>query len=78
MTEHGTENPPEPPLELTPLLACSPDTDPEILWFIARQAPQLRRWLVANPRADASLLEYVSQAGGPGLDTAFSILFDKA
>lgn len=67
--------PPAPPLALTPLLACDPQTDTKILWHIAKHAPQLRRWLIANPRADAALLEYVSQAGGPGVKEAFDVLF---
>lgn len=69
--------PPPPPLELTPLVACSPETDPEVLEYIAREAPELRRWLVANPRADARLLEYVSQAGGPGVKEALTVLLDS-
>ena len=56
--------PPPPPLRLSPLLACDPATAPEVLWFIAEHEPALRRWLVANPSADAALLEYVAQAGG--------------
>ena len=66
--------PPEPPIALTPEVACSPDTDPEILWHIAWHVPELRRWLVANPQASPELLEYVSQAGGPGVRRALEIL----
>lgn len=66
--------PPAPPIVLSPLLACDPHTDPEILWYIARHAPPLRRWLVANPNASAELLEYVAQAGGPGVNHALTIL----
>ncbi|MBT1160631.1 hypothetical protein JS541_01895 [Bifidobacterium sp. SO1] len=69
-------SPPQPPLLLTPLVACDPTTDMDILWHIAREAPELRRWLVANPRADAALLEYVAQAGGPGVREALTILLD--
>lgn len=68
--------PPPPPLRLTPLVACDPETDMDILWHIAREAPELRRWLVANPRADAALLEFVAQAGGPGVREALTILLD--
>ncbi|EFA22903.1 hypothetical protein BIFGAL_03944 [Bifidobacterium gallicum DSM 20093 = LMG 11596] len=53
------------------------DTDAELLWHIARTAPELRRWLVANPSADAELLEFVAQAGGPGVKDAFDVLFDS-
>ena len=66
--------PPPPPIALTPAVACNPDTDGEILWHIARHVPELRRWLAANPRSDAALLEYVAQAGGPGVHQALSIL----
>lgn len=68
------ELPPSPPLALTPVVACDPDTDMEILWHIAREVPELRRWLVANPAADAELLEYISQAGGPGVKHALQVL----
>ncbi|MBW3093223.1 hypothetical protein KIH79_09905 [Bifidobacterium sp. 82T10] len=68
--------PPAPPIVLTPLLACDPATDPDILWHIAREAPELRRWLVANPNADAALLEYVAQAGGPGVNVALTVLLE--
>ena len=57
--------PPEPPIRLTPAVACSPDTDVAVLWHIAYHVPELRKWLVANPKADAPLLELVSQRGGP-------------
>ena len=62
--------------DLSPLLACDPATAPEVLWFIAEHEPELRRWLVANPSADAALLEYVAQAGGPGVNRALTILLD--
>lgn len=68
--------PPPPPLRLSPLLACDPAAAPEVLWFIAEHEPELRRWLVANPSADAALLEYVAQAGGPGVNRALTILLD--
>lgn len=67
--------PPTPPIALTPAVACSPDTDAEVLWHIARHAPELRRWLIANPQADAALLEFISQVGGPGVKQALTILF---
>lgn len=69
--------PPPPPLALTPALAADPQTDVDILWRIAREEPELRRWLVANPNADAELLEYVSQAGGPGVRRALNVLLDS-
>lgn len=69
--------PPSPPLALTPAVACDPDTDMEILWHIARDVPRLRRWLVANPAADAELLEYISQAGGPGVKHALQVLLQS-
>lgn len=68
--------PPGPPLRLTAAVACDPATDPEILWHIARTAPELRRWLVANPRAGAELLEYVAQRGGPGVHEAITVLLE--
>ena len=57
--------------------AADPETAIEVLWRIARDEPELRRWLVINPKADASLLEYVSQAGGPGVKQALNVLFDS-
>lgn len=74
---HDPGAPPPPPLELTPQVACDPSTDPEVLWRIARDVPELRRWVVANPSADAMLLEYVSQAGGPGVRRALEVLLDS-
>ncbi len=71
-------SPPPPPLVVTPAMACDPDTDMPTLWLIAREHPHLRKWLIANPKADAALLEYVSQAGGPGVRDAFDILFGEA
>ena len=70
-------NPPTPPLLLTPCVAADPDTDMEVLWHIARHVPDLRRWLVVNPKADAHLLEYISQAGGPGVHRALKVLLDS-
>ena len=68
--------PPPPPLVPTPWHALNPDTDEETLWRIAREEPPLRRWLVANTAASPELLEYVAQAGGPGVAEAFAVLFD--
>ena len=60
-----------------PAVACSPDTDVAVLWHIAYHVPELRKWLVANPKADAPLLELVSQRGGPGVRQALEILFES-
>lgn len=67
-------SPPPPPFMPTPMTACDPATPADVLWIIARDHPQLRRWLVANPKASAELLEYVAQAGGPGVREALLIL----
>ncbi|WP_232339228.1 hypothetical protein [Bifidobacterium choladohabitans] len=69
--------PPEPPLVPTALMATDPETDPSILWAIAREEPRLRRWLVANPAASPALLETVSQLGGPGVRRALEVLLDE-
>lgn len=69
--------PPEPPLVPTALMATDPETDSSILWAIAREEPQLRRWLVANPAASPALLEAVSQLGGPGVRRALEVLLDE-
>ena len=69
-------NPPEPPLPLDPLIACDPSTDIDVLWFIALHAPELHRWLVANPSATPEMLEYIAQAGGPGVGQALSVLLE--
>lgn len=70
----GSYSPPQPPVMLSPLLACDPQTDEDVLWYIAQYAPDLRQWLVANPNASAELLEYVAQSGGPGVNRALTIL----
>lgn len=69
--------PPAPPLQPTPAMACDPMTPRDVLWRIARDEPGLRRWIVANPAADAALLEFVSQAGGPYVRESLQILFDS-
>ena len=69
--------PPEPPLVPTALMATDPATDPSILWTIAREEPQLRRWLVANPAASPALLETISQLGGPGVRRALEVLLNE-
>lgn len=66
--------PPAPPIELTPLVACSADTAQDMLWHIAEYAPRLRKWLVANPSATPAMLEYLAQVGGPGVPEALRIL----
>ena len=77
LTVYGICGRPEPPIRLTPAVACSPDTDVAVLWHIAYHVPELRKWLVANPKADAPLLELVSQRGGPGVRQALEILFES-
>lgn len=69
--------PPIPPLQPTPVMACDPETPYETLWLIARQYPHLRRWIVANPSADAELLEYISQQGGPLVREALEVLLES-
>ncbi|BDR55299.1 hypothetical protein KIMH_14100 [Bombiscardovia apis] len=69
--------PPVPPLLLTPALACDPGTPPEVLWHIAREVPELRRWLPANPKASPEMLETISQLGGPGVKQALTILLES-
>lgn len=70
----ATLHPPAPPITLTALTACDPATGMEILWHIAHHVPELRRWLVANPNATPELMEYIAQAGGPGVNEAIEIL----
>ncbi|WP_240541922.1 hypothetical protein [Bifidobacterium simiarum] len=48
-----------------------------MLWHIAREAPQLRMWLIANPSATPAMLEFVAQTGGPGVRRAFEVLFES-
>lgn len=69
------QNPPEPPIMLTPIVASDPTTKPEILWHIARNIPEFRKWIIANPAADAAILEYISQQGGPDVKHSFEVLF---
>ncbi|MBT1166999.1 hypothetical protein JS539_09510 [Bifidobacterium simiarum] len=69
--------PPPPPLRLTAAVACDPHTDQDVLWHIAREAPQLRMWLIANPSATPAMLEFVAQTGGPGVRRAFEVLFES-
>lgn len=59
-------------------IAASAKTTEEVLWHIAREYPQLRRWLIANSSASPELLEFVAQVGGPGVRAGFDVLFDDA
>lgn len=70
--------PPEPPLVPTPAMATDPNTPPDVLWSIARNHPELRRWLAANPSATPALLETVSQLGGPGVKRSLDILLGNS
>ena len=69
--------PPAPPIELTPLVACSADTAQDVLWHIAEHAPELRKWLVANPSATPAMLEYLAQVGGSGVPEALRLLLES-
>ena len=68
--------PPLPPVKLTPTVATDPRTSPQTLWYIAQHVPHRRRWLIANESATPELLEFIAQAGGPGVAHAFAVLFD--
>jgi hypothetical protein len=74
-TKEHASSPPKPPILLTPVIASDPSTNPEILWHIAKHIPELRKWVIANPSADAHLLEYISQQGGPDVRHSFEVLF---
>ena len=60
-----------------PLVACSPDTPQDVLWHIAEYAPQLRKWLVANPSVTPAMLDYLAQVGGPDVARALQILLES-
>lgn len=70
-----TSSPPKPPIILTPYVAIGPATKTEVLWYIAQKIPELRKWIIANPSADAQILEYISQQGGPDVRYSFEVLF---
>ena len=44
---------------------------------IAEYAPQLRKWLVANPSATPAMLDYLAQVGGPDVARALQILLES-
>ena len=67
--------PPKPPQQLNAQLASDPNTHILVLWYIAQHIPYLRKWIIANSAADAQLLEYIAQCGGPGVQEAFEVLF---
>lgn len=69
--------PPKPPIILTEQVACCENTDKEILWHIARNIPHLRKWVIANPAADAKILEYISQKGGPDVKHSLNVLLES-
>ncbi|RFT22020.1 hypothetical protein CG394_08810, partial [Gardnerella vaginalis] len=68
---------PKPPIILTEQVACCENTDKEILWHIARNIPHLRKWVIANPAADAKILEYISQKGGPDVKHSLDVLLES-
>ena len=49
----------------------------DALWHIARTMPPLRKWGVVNRAADANLLEYISQQGGPGVRQALELVLES-
>ena len=61
---------------LNAVVASDPDTPIDVLWHIARHAPHLRKWVVVNRAADANLLEFISQQGGPGVRETLELLLD--
>lgn len=67
-------NPPQPPLQPNALVACNPSTPCETLWLIAREHPDLRQWIIANPAATPDLLEYIAQSGGPHVARCMQLL----
>ncbi len=53
----------------------NPSTSLSLLWTIARERPDLRRWLIVNPSSPPELLEYIAQQGGPGVGQGLRVLF---
>lgn len=49
----------------------------DALRHIARTMPHLRKWVVVNRAADANLLEYLSQQGGPGVRQALELVLES-
>lgn len=68
--------PPLPPLKLDEEITMNPKTPLPILWRIARERRDLRRWLIVNPSAPPELLEYIAQQGGPGVGQGLRVLFN--
>lgn len=69
--------PPKPPVVINEIYACNPQTPLQELWNIAQQYPFLRKWIVANPNANAELLEYIAQVSGPGVEQALQVLCES-
>jgi hypothetical protein len=67
---------PAPPPPLDEKMTMDPSTPLSMLWTIARNRPDLRRWLIVNPSAPPELLEYIAQAGGPGVNQGLRVLFN--
>ena len=67
--------PPKPPPHLDEKTTMDPSTPLSVLWTIARERPDLRRWLIVNPSAPPELLEYIAQEGGPGVGQGLRVLF---
>lgn len=70
-------SPPEPPPQPSPAVACDPSTPLNVLWEFAREYPNLRYWIVANPTATPEILEFIAQQGGPGVAYGLGILLES-
>lgn len=68
--------PPQPPIKLDEKITMDPKTPLPLLWKIARERPDLRRWLIVNPSVPPELLEYIAQKGGPGVGQGLRVLFN--
>lgn len=67
--------PPAPPIELTPLVACNADTAQDVLWHIAEYAPRLRKWAGRQSFGDACNAGIsCARSAGPGVPEALRIL----
>ena len=80
-TAHGTHAEQGPTASATAAprahTAGDPNTPMDALWHIARTMPPLRKWVVVNRAADANLLEYISQQGGPGVRQALELVLES-
>ena len=68
-----TASPPAPPAPKGITDALDPHASEQELSKIAREQPELRRWILANPSIPEGLVTFIERVGGPDVPQALAI-----